>query len=58
VCDSYALARSPGMPVGYDSPRKLVALVGVGLAIYGFLNRNVVMIVLGACILGYFAFFE
>jgi len=46
------------MPVGYDSPRKLVALVGVGLAIYGFLNRNVVMIVLGACILGYFAFFE
>jgi hypothetical protein len=46
------------MPVGYDSPRKLVALAGIGLAIYGLLNLSLLFIVLGALILGYFAFIE
>jgi hypothetical protein len=46
------------MPVGYDSPRKLVAMVGVGCAIIGFLNLNVTLIVVGALILGYFTFVE
>jgi len=46
------------MPVGYDTPRKLIALAGVGCAIYGFLNLNVLFIVIGALVLGYFAFGE
>ena len=46
------------MPVGYDSPRKLIALAGVGCAIYGFLSFNIYLIVIGACVLGYFAFIE
>jgi len=46
------------VPIGYDTPRKLVALVGVGLVIYGFLNLNLIFIGAGAAILGYFAFAE
>ncbi len=46
------------MPVGYDSPRKLVAVAGVGLVIFGVLNWNLLLILLGAAILGYFTFIE
>ncbi|MFO8008826.1 MAG: hypothetical protein R6V05_13950 [Candidatus Brocadiia bacterium] len=46
------------MPVGYDTPRKLVAMAGVGCAIYGFLNISVTFILLGAAVLGWFAFCE
>jgi hypothetical protein len=46
------------VPIGYDSPRKLIALAGVGLAIFGFLNLNVIFIGIGAAVLGYFTFVE
>lgn len=46
------------MPVGYDSPRNLIALVGIAAVIYGVLNLNLWAIGIGAVILGYFAFFE
>ncbi len=46
------------MPVGYGSPRNLVALVGAALGIYGLFNLNLLFILLGAAILGYFAFVE
>ena len=39
------------MPVGYDTPRKLVALAGVGC-----LNLNLVFIAVAALVLGYLAF--
>ncbi|MFO7959164.1 MAG: hypothetical protein R6X33_18920 [Candidatus Brocadiia bacterium] len=42
----------------YNSPRNLIALAGIGSAIYGFLNLNLLFIGLGAAVLGYFAFFE
>jgi len=41
-----------------NSPRNLLALGGVGCAIYGLLNLNLLFIGLGAAVLGYFAFFE
>ncbi len=46
------------MPVGYDSPRKLVALAGVGCVLYGCLSMNLLFIGIGVAVLGYFAFFE
>ena len=46
------------MPVGYDSPRNLVALAGVACAVYGFLNLSLLWILVGGAILGYFALIE
>ena len=46
------------VPVGYDTPRKLIALVGVGLVIYGFLHLNLIFIGAGGAILGYLALGE
>ena len=44
--------------IGYDSPRKLVALAGIGCAIYGALNVSLLFIGIGAAILGWFTFIE
>ena len=44
------------MPIGYDKPINLLALLGVGLVIFGVLNWNLYLIIGGAAILGWFAF--
>ena len=46
------------MPVGYDNPRNLVALLGVAAAVYAFLNWNLMAAIIAAMILGFFAFLE
>jgi hypothetical protein len=44
------------MPLSYDKPINLLALLGVGLVIVGALNLNLYLIIAGAAVLGYFAF--
>jgi hypothetical protein len=46
------------VPVGYDSPRSLIALGGVACVIYGVINLSLIPILIGGAVLAYFAFLE
>ncbi len=46
------------MPVGYYGMRNLVGAAGVACALFGLLQMNWLLIVVGGSILGWFAFVE